>query len=119
MVSVTLEIMAGYINPRFPHKCVITRIEKNKNPLEDGDKVTIIHKGECRSYPYNIVSDKGEVITSTRKLALPTPQQGWTEENVPQIGDEVEVKRLTYKERGRVIDVQDGNLGTTLLWRKY
>ena len=111
--------MADYINPRFPHKCVITRIEKNNNPLEDGDNVTIIHKGECRSYPNNVVSDKGEVITSTRKLALPTPQQGWTEDNVPMIGDEVEVKRPTYKERGRVVDVQDGNLGTTLLWRKY
>ena len=111
--------MADYINPRFPHKCVITRTEKNSNPLEDGVATIIIYKGKCRSYPSNTVSDKGEVITSMRKLSLPAPQQDWTEDNIPQVGDEVVIKRPTYIEKGRIIDVQDGNLGTILLWRKY
>ena len=51
--------MANYTNPRFPHKCVITRIEKNNNPLEDGDKVKAYVFFKGRSI---LFKEQGEVL---------------------------------------------------------
>ena len=134
-------------NPRYPHTCVIWR-QKVENPLDDedldydpladdeevipsfdssdetheeqqqSDKV-IIYKGKCRAYDKNTTSDRGEIITSYRGLALPLTREDWQNLGiVPMEGDEIEVDRGGYKEYGRVVDKNPGNFGGThLIWR--
>jgi len=134
-------------NPRFPHTCVIWR-QKVENPLDDedldydpladdeevipsfdssdetheeqqqSDKV-IVYKGKCRAYDKNTTSDRGEIITSYRGLALPLTREDWQNLGiVPMEGDEIEVDRGGYKEYGRVVDKNPGNFGGThLIWR--
>ena len=89
---------------------------------DEGAQVTVIYEGECRSYKINTTSDKGEVITSQRGLALPLNQDGWDALGlVPQEGDEVVVAHgSTHKEYGRVVDKNVANAsyaGTHLVWR--
>ena len=133
-------------NPRFPHTCVIWR-QKVENPLDDedldydpladeevipsfdssgetheeqqqSDKV-IVYKGKCRAYDKNTTSDRGEIITSYRGLALPLTREDWQNLGiVPMEGDEIEVDRGGDKEYGRVVDKNPGNFGGThLIWR--
>ena len=82
-------------------------------------KVTLIYEGKCRSYERNTTSDRGEVITSYRGLALPLTQDDWHKLGViPEEGDEIAVDRGAYTEYGRVIDKNPGNFhGTHLTWR--
>lgn len=135
-------------NPRFPHYCRIIRkvntdpltdeedfspLGEEYNPLdgdaEDGQQDTgqsetagetiVVYEGECRSYAKNTTSDKGEVITSYRGLALPITEDGWKErDTIPQEGDEIAVDHGSYIEYGRVIDRLPANFhGTHLTWR--
>ena len=133
-------------NPRFPHTCVIWR-QIVENPLVDEDiafdpladedvvepsqeetdepkeedlvKKVIVYQGTCRAYDKNTTSDRGEIITSYRGLALPITREGWQELGVvPMEGDELEVDRGGYKEYGRVVDKNPANFGGThLVWR--
>lgn len=86
-----------------------------------GDTSTVIYEGECRSYEKNSTSDKGDIITSYRGLALPLMQDDWDELGVvPQEGDEVIVVHGTFQEYGRVIDKNVATAsyaGTHIIWR--
>lgn len=95
--------------------------ETQEEPVE-GTQTTVIYEGECRSYKINTTSDKGEVITSQRGLALPLNQDGWDALGVvPMEGDEIVVVHgTTFKEYGRVIDKNVATAsyaGTHLVWR--
>ena len=95
--------------------------EAEKDPVEES-QITVIYEGECRSYKINTTSDKGEVITSQRGLALPLNQDGWDELGaVPMEGDEVIVSHgESFKEYGRVVDKNMATAsfaGTHLVWR--
>ena len=126
-------------NPRFPHWCRIIRKtvddpmedENDFSPLNsdssssssDGDsQITLIYEGCCRSYKINTTSDKGELVTSQRGLALPLNQDGWDRRGVvPMEGDEVIVVHgQSFNEYGRVIDKNVATAsfaGTHLVWR--
>lgn len=103
-------------NPRFPHHCTITRPPKH-NALKPEKGGSVIYDGVCRSFDIHTTSDRGEVITSARKLALPVKQDEWTEETIPQEGDTVVVEKFGYEEEGLIVDRMPGNLGTHLLWK--
>lgn len=95
--------------------------ETEKDTVEDS-QITVIYEGVCRSYKINTTSDKGEVITSQRGLALPLNQDGWDELGlVPKEGDEIVVVHgTTFKEYGRVVDKNVATAsfaGTHLVWR--
>lgn len=95
--------------------------ETEEEPVE-GTQTTVIYEGECRSYKINTTSDKGEVITSQRGLALPLNQDGWDLLGVvPKEGDEVIVVHgTTHREYGYVVDKNVANAsfaGTHLVWR--
>ena len=109
------------VNNRFPHWCRIIRKE-SETPMDDQDEGTVIYEGECRSYKINTTSDKGDIITSQRGLALPLNQDGWDARGVvPKESDEVVVVHgETHKEYGTVIDKNVANAsfaGTHLVWR--
>ena len=87
-----------------------------------GSEKKVIYEGVCRSYKINTTSDKGDVITSQRGLALPLNQDGWDELGaVPMEGDEIVVIHgSTFKEYGRVVDKNVATAsfaGTHLIWR--
>lgn len=103
-------------NPRYPHTCKITRIDAD-NPRSDSDEGIVIYEGICRSFDVQTTSDKGEVVTSNRKLALPQKQDEWTEETIPQEGDVIVVQKFGFTEQGIVIDRMPTNLGTHILWK--
>ncbi len=105
-------------NPRFPHHCTITRAVA-EDPMVDESETTIIYEGECRAYDKNTTTDKGDVITSYRGLALPVDKSGWGSMGVvPKEGDSIVVDRGGYKEYGRVIDKNPANFrGTHLVWK--
>lgn len=88
---------------------------------DNGTTITVIYEGKCRSYEKNTTSDKGEVITSYRGLALPLNQDGWKEIGVaPEEGDEIIVKHDVFTEYGRVIDKNVATAqfaGTHLVWK--
>lgn len=118
--------MAKINNPRFPHSCRIYRevvsreiVGDDPDVDEDDEQVeeTTCYEGKCRSYDQDITSDRGDVITQRRMLALPMKQGEWTESNVPKKGDKVEVDKGSFKEWGAVIDVRPNNLGTNIVWR--
>lgn len=95
--------------------------DAEKAPAEES-QATVIYEGACRSYKINTTSDKGDVITSQRGLALPLNQDGWDELGVvPMEGDEVIVVHgTTFKEYGRVVDKNIATAsfaGTHLIWR--
>lgn len=120
--------MSRISNPRFPHTCEIYRtvlvsggsVNDDPNVDEDDTEQTqkvVCYSGKCRSYDHDTTSDKGEVITQIRALALPVKQDEWTKDDVPKVGDRVAVDKLSFTEEGFVIDVRPNNLGTDLLWR--
>ena len=102
--------MTSVNNPRFPHRCRILRyvdvkpmkdekyfLSENGNGPSDfnedfsndfmpRDTINVIYQGVCRSDNRDTISDNGEVIASYRTLSLPTVQQDWTEETIPQEG---------------------------------
>lgn len=105
-------------NPRFPHTCKITR-PGAPDPSQDEDEVSevVIYEGECRSFDFQTTSDKGDIVTSNRKLALPQKQDEWNENTIPQEGDRIIVDKFGYKEYGIVVDKMPSNLGTHILWK--
>lgn len=133
-------------NPRYPHTCIIWR-QITDGPLQDedfdydpladdssdedqasssassegsdGPTKVIIYNGECRAYDKNTTSDRGDVTTSLRGLALPMTREDWERLGmVPMEGDEIWVNRGGYKEYGKVIDKNPANFGGThLVWR--
>lgn len=132
--------MARPENPRFPHTCRIIRYA-DTDPMEDQpdvdnpmadeidggthdsnkeEGVTLIYEGKCRAYDKNTTSDKGEVITSYRGLALPLKRDDWESLGfAPQEGDRIVVDRGGYTEYGVVIDKNPANFGGTHLIWKY
>lgn len=87
-----------------------------------GSQTTVIYEGECRSYKINTTSDKGDIITSQRGLALPLNQDGWDARGlVPLEGDEVIVVHgSSFQEYGRIVDKSVATAsyaGTHLIWR--
>lgn len=135
-------------NPRFPHNCVIWR-QTAVSPLDDEytgydpladdeaaddnqdvsgetsdipdnpDVSSVIYEGSCRAYDKNTTSDRGEVITSYRGLALPLTREDWQALGVvPMEGDFIKVDRGGYVEYGHVVDKNPSNFGGThVLWR--
>ena len=96
--------------------------DNERKDLEEESQITVIYEGECRSYKINTTSDKGEVVSSERGLALPLNQDAWDELGVvPMEGDEIVVAHgTTFKEYGRVIDKNVSTAsfaGTHLTWR--
>lgn len=94
----------------------------SEDESEGGAEETVIYEGECRSYKINTTSDKGEVISSERGLALPLNQDEWNKLGViPREGDEVVVVHgTTNKEYGRVTDKNIATAdyaGTHIVWR--
>ena len=87
--------------------------------MEDEVSDIVVYEGECRAYDKNTTSDRGEVITSNRGLALPLTRDDWQSLGVvPQEGDYLEVDRGGNKELGLVIDKNPANFGGThLVWR--
>ena len=109
--------MVEYIdNPRFPHWCRITRPVENTNPMVDEQTEQVIYEGECRSFDNHTTSQRGDVITTARKLSLPVRQQEWDCRMIPLEGDSIEVCKLSHKEYGIVKDKMPGNLGTHIIW---
>lgn len=106
-------------NPRFPHHCTISRIVDDGDPMTDETESVVIYDGECRSFDVQTTTEKGEVLTSTRKLSLPVKQGEWggASRPIPQEGDSVVVDKGSYTEYGVVIDKMPSNLGTHILWR--
>ena len=84
---------------------------------DDEKKDTVVYEGVCRGYNRDTTSDNGDVNASYRYLALPQKQDEWTDENVPRVGDRVELNRFGYTEYGDIIDVRPGNLGTHIQWK--
>lgn len=119
--------MAKISNPRFPHVCkiyrtVVAATDVAEDPdVDEGDteqtSEEVCYEGKCRSYDHDTTSDRGDVITQVRILALPLKQDEWTESTIPHKGDRVEVSKISFKEWGTVIDVRPNNLGTNVLWR--
>ena len=94
---------------------------EEETPAEDG-QITVIYEGVCRSYKVNTTSDKGELITSQRGLALPMNQDMWDSAGtLPKEGDEVVVVYgSSLKEYGRVVDKNVSTAtysGTHIFWR--
>lgn len=108
-------------NVQYDNQNVPEETEEEENP-DEGTETTVIYEGPCRNYKINTTSDKGEIITSQRGLALPLNQDGWDELGVvPMEGDEIVVVHgKTFKEYGRVIDKSVATAefaGTHLVWR--
>lgn len=110
--------MTEYIdNPRFPHKCRITRPVRNDNPMVDMSDERVIYEGACRSFDNHSSNQKGEVVFNVRKLSLPVRQQSWGGDfPIPLEGDSVMVCKGSHCEYGIVKDKMPGNLGTHILW---
>ena len=48
--------------------------------MEDEQKGIVIYEGKCRSFTTTTTSDKGEIISSYRKLSLEQTQDEWTDD---------------------------------------
>lgn len=137
------------VNPRYPHRCKIVRkmgndplvdeddattlLSDEYDPLNDEQEVengeeeegkeqtevVVVYEGVCRSYETQHTSDKGDVITSYRGLALPITQDEWLErDTIPQEGDDLMVDRGAYKEYGKILDRNPANFGGThFVWK--
>ena len=81
--------------------------------------IQVIYEGKCRCYEKHTTSDRGDVITSFRGLALPMTQDDWKRLGIiPREGDEVAVDRGAFKEYGHVVDKNPANFhGTHIIWR--
>lgn len=110
--------MSTIDNPRFPHTCKITRVGEN-NPLSSEEEEVVVYEGVCRVYDKHTTSDRGEVITSYRGLAIPVDRNGWIERGIaPQEDDYISIDREPMVEDGKVIDVNPANFGGThITWR--
>lgn len=105
-------------NPRFPHTCKIVREVESDDPMEDEGEEVTIYEGRCRWVQNNTNNDKGEVITSIRKVSIPLNDVEWGKrECVPYPGDDIVITLGSKKEHGRVIDFAPNNLGSSLLFR--
>lgn len=96
-----------------------TQEELTQEPTDDEPTEIVIYEGVCRAYDKHTTSDKGEVITSYRGLAIPLTREDWEALGVvPLEGDKIVVDRGGYEEYGIVIDKNPSNFGGThLIWR--
>jgi hypothetical protein len=101
-------------NPRFPHTAVIRRITQS-DPFASNPGEQIVYEGVCRSYTKQTTNDRGEVLTSSRILAIPVKRDEWA--NMPVEGDYIEVSIRDIIEYGHVIDKSPNNFGTDILWK--
>jgi len=101
-----------------------TQDPAQEEPTQEGEEVkegdSVIYEGKCRAYDKHTTSDKGEVITSYRALALPLTRDDWQKLGVvPRAGDIIVVDRGGYTEYGFVLDSNPANFGGTHLIWKY
>lgn len=102
-------------NDRFPHRCKIYR-EAEANPYDDDNLgETVLYEGKCRSYTRYVTKGTGEVIDSSRTLALPVKLMEW--DVSPFTGDKVVIKIIDREETGEVVDFKPNNFGTDITWR--
>jgi hypothetical protein len=101
-------------NPRFPHTVTIRRTIPG-DPFGGSSTDTIIYGGACRSYTRQTTNDRGEVLTSSRTLAIPVRRGEWV--TMPEEGDYIEVTIGSIIEYGRVIDKLPNNFGTDVVWK--
>ena len=104
------------------HESVSSDIPTEEEEPSTEGQTTVIYEGVCRSYKVNTTSDKGDVITSQRGLALPMNQDAWDALGIlPQEGDEIVVVHgSSLKEYGRVVDKNVSTAtysGTHIFWR--
>lgn len=97
-------------NPRFPHWIVVKRESAPENPFGTAPTPTVIYNGEGRRYSQSSTDGDTKVITSNRMISIP----GFYDSI--RTGDQVEVNIGTIYERGVILDVLPGNLGTTLIY---
>ena len=102
-------------NPRFPHTCRIYRAEF-PDPFSQESIETEVYSGMCRSYTRNHTSASGDIITSTRVVAIPVNNTGW-KGAYPMTGDIVVVDTGASKEEGIVLDFLPNNFGSDITWR--
>lgn len=108
-------------DPLSEEELTVESIDSGEEITESQTKAEkiVIYDGECRAYDKHTTSDRGDVITSYRGLAIPMTRKDWEELGVvPMEGDEIRVDRGGYHEYGRVVDKNPGNFGGThLVWR--
>lgn len=93
------------VNPRFPHTCKIYRMTE-PTPFSPGTEV-VVYEGECRKYTNT--SKFNEVIISKYGLSIPG--------TLPvKVGDLLTVTDFTGEFRGSVVEINAGNLGTTVFF---
>jgi hypothetical protein len=106
-------------NPRFPHKVVIRRVAKGDpfGASPDDSEGVVIYDGACRSYVRTISTrtQKGDVLTDARVLAVPVKRDEWTD--MPVEGDYLEVLVGSVMEYGYVTDKLPNNFGTDFVWK--
>ena len=111
--------MANTNNPRFPHTCKITRSGSDDyDPMHPQPRETTIYEGACRSEAKYATNERGEVVSSNRRLSIPLKKDDWKQLGIaPMAGDSIEVdKDGVAHEYGSVIDFVPNNLGTTILY---
>jgi len=92
-------------NPRFPHTCKIYRMT-NPTPFSAGTE-EVVYEGECRKYTNT--SRFNEVVISKYGLSIPG--------TLPiKVGDLLTVTDITGTFNGSVVEVNAGNLGTTVFF---
>ncbi len=92
-------------NPRFPHTCKIYRMTE-ATPFDPGTEV-VIYEGECRKYTNT--SKFNEVVISKYGLSIPGTIS-------MKVGDLLSVTDSTGTYDSSVLEVNAGNLGTTVFF---
>lgn len=96
-------------NPRFPHRCVIYRME-GESSFSEGERV-VLYEGVCRKYSNTVLRTfKAEnVVKTDYALSVPGILEGVKD------GYLMDVTDRTGTFRGcMVADCYPGNLGTTV-----
>lgn len=93
------------VNPRFPHTCKIYRMTE-ATPFDPGTEV-VIYEGECRKYTNT--SKFNEVLISKYGLSIPGTLG-------IKAGDLLNVTDIAGDFSGSVVEVNAGNLGTTVFF---
>lgn len=100
------------INPRYPHKIKIVRIEDDDNP----DGGIILYKGCGRSFTDTTTNGNVEVDTNKRKASIPVRFDRWAAGRLPLDGDTIYATVGNNTEIGRVRDCEPDNNRTLVYW---
>lgn len=124
-------------NPRYPHTIRIVRKEKTEdiNPFIDGEvKEIILYEGKGRGYTDTTTTGSSSVESNKRKASIPVRFDEWggtvdvfldetgnpfeqqVTRYVPMSGDEIEVWKDKWYERGVVKDAEPDNDRTVVYW---